>query len=579
MAVAVTGACEASLPPTWGLRFAWLWHGEVDEDAQVDTARYCSIPPGRSLRGVLEAIGNVFGRHDALRAVFVVEDGEVRQLVQRSGNIDVSVWETSWDDAIAVAEQATKNLVAAPWNGNSWPLRVAIVMAGEYPRFMVIAHNRLVLEGASVDIARQEILAACNGQAIAPPRWQVTQEALYQQSDDGRAVSDRAVAYWDQALATAPPSIFDYPSLVHEQPRYALLRMESAAAARAVQMLRRRWRVTGGTLVLAALSTVLSLYTGHGDIVFQLILGNRGDRNRRRMVGALASVGLLRLDLAGQGFEEIVRAAASASGVANQTGYCDPQAVLARKRELRLRRGVHLDTGLYFNDLQTGQSALDQEPALSETELRELARKTGIDGGSSFRASARDWPAWQESLQENPTRQDLRMFAMVQHGATMPLVLLCDTKYLSSEVMRRLLAGVERVLIAAACGKAPAADLARISGVDPVTRGPSWIRHGDGWLDLTATRELWRQVNKTDRCAIFQEAGRCGRAEPALVGYLAGDARPSFAEVHREFVAALGERNDVRAPDWYVWIAAPPEAAGDPALWRESPVLAQADGR
>jgi Condensation domain len=579
LTVPVSGTGAQTLAPTWGLSFAWRWHGDVDEESQVDTGRYFGIPDGCDLGTVANAIGRVFSRHQALRTVFRPECGQLRQIVEQTGEVTVYVYEADKENAQLVSEKAVKDFAAIPWDGRQWPLRMAVILQDDHPAYLALAHNRLVLEGASVDLVRDEVLAACAGRlSEQPPRWQVADETRFQQSPEGQAISARALERWQDVLQAAPPSVFDYPPRQPEQPRYALLRMESAAAARAVQMLRKRWRVTGGTLVLSALAAALGQYTGHSDVVFELILGNRADRNRRLMVGALASVGLLHFALAGSSFEQIVRKTASESSVANQTGYCDPEAVLALQHELELRRGVHLDLGVYFNDLQTGQTVIEVEPEISEEQLRELARLTGISESGGRRHYARAWSAWQESLRENPTKMDVRLFAMVQHGSTMPVVLLCDTTYLSSEAIRQLLTGVERLLIAAACGNAPAGDLGRITGITQVRREGSWVRCPGGWVDLAATRELWLGAAGADSGLVAEELPSV-TGEHRLIGYLTGAEPPAFTTLHQRLVTAIGVRNDVRAPDVYRWVKAPPDDTADASAWRGLDVLAQADGR
>src|SRR5262249_57014831 len=99
------------------------------------------------------------------------------------------------------------------------------------------------------------------------------------------------------------------------------------------------------------------------------------------------------------------------------------------------------------------------------------------------------------------------------------------------ETAQRLLTGIERILIAAACGDADTAELGRISGIVPVSRGLSWVRCRSGWTDLTAVGQLWRQVTGTHRCAVFAEESSEGG--PRLVGYLAAAAPPSPADLHR----------------------------------------------
>jgi len=592
LTVQVTGARAATTVPTWGQWAIWRWHGMVDEDAHFNNGERHEIPVGCGLEQVVDAIGYVLHRHDALRTVFRTEDGELRQVVESAGTVTVDVYDTTVAEAETVAETVKGQLSALAWNGRQWPTRMALVVADQTPVWLVLAYNRLVLDAASADIVKDDVMKACTGEASElPPRWQPVEQAYYEQSPEGAAANEQALEHWRRILADAPRSMFDYPARTPERMRYGYVHFESPAMARAVWMMRKRWRIPSAALLVAAMAVVLSQYSGRAEIVMQLLAANRGDRNRRQMVGTLTALGLLHVDLHESSFEQVARKTLRAFSVANQSAFYDSTAVGALLKDMRLRRGAYLDLAIYFNDLRSAADIGDPEPEMTEQELHELAGTAWQSRDtSSPDAPVYVGPVLRHEMETSPTLADARFFLVTTHGRHLPLLLFGDTKYFSREALRELLCGMERLLVAAACGAADSADLAQITGVTPVSRDGAWVRCGDGWVDRAATAELWREVTGTEPSREVTGTGHSrevtgtghsmvGVADGELVGYVAGGTEPSFTELHRAFVAALGLRNDVRAPDRYRWVAHPPTNPADPSAWQQVPVLLEADGR
>jgi hypothetical protein len=184
----------------------------------------------------------------------------------------------------------------------------------------------------------------------------------------------------------------------------------------------------------------------------------------------------------------------------------------------------------------------------------------------------KDDGAWSHS----PAQLDLRLYLRAGHRHDIPLSLFFNTRYVPIEAVRELLLGIERILVAAACGVEDVDELAASCGVTPAPRGPTWIRRDNAWIDLSASRRLWQDIAGTDAAALI--AGSPA-GDNRLVGYLATPGRPDFHQLHRRCVKALNQRSDVRAPDLYRWIAKTPVLPTDPVAWWEEQVLAEHDGR
>ncbi len=575
LAVTIAGARAGQSPPTWGQSCIWQWHGRVaDGRLRFNNSQHFDLPAEAGLDQVVAAIAQVVARHDALRTVLEVDGSRIgRQIVHGEGSFALDVYEADPGRVWDVVDEVSAAMVERPWSYADWPLRLAVVCAGRQPASLVVSHNRLVLDVQSVEVVRAEVVAAASAGTPGPaPVWEALDEAAYEQSEQGRALNAKALEHWSRALAGTPTSMFDFPPQEPEADRFMMAELESVAAARAVRLMRRRWRVAGGPVVLAALAVTLSRYSGHSDIVLQLFAGNRSDRNRRQLLGTLISEGPLPLSTSALSFADLARHAARITRDGHRSAFCDPESISALRAEQELRRGAHLDLAVYFNDMQTGQQEAESEPEPTEAEIRELAAYRAAGRWST----ATGWTGWDESWQAQVTRKDIRLLLTVQHGPTLPLMLSCDTRYIPREAIAQLLGGMERVLVAAACGEPDVERLARLSGVAPVERPASWVRCEDGWADRRATDRLWRAVNGTP-ATVVGEAAPDHPGRERLVGYVGGAQQPAFDELHRRLLEAIGDRSDVRTPELYRWVATP--AAGEPADWRSSPVLAEDDGR
>jgi hypothetical protein len=567
--VKVSGATEERSEITWGHDAIRRWHGQ-EPDASFNFYNHESfaLPPGCTVASLTAALGEVLHRYDGLRTVLRREDGRWWQHAQGAGESALHLFQ-SGDDSDGtdgdIAAAAGMALSEQPWTMKQWPMRFAAV--GDLPAvfFLVANYNRLVLDSVSVQMVVHELISRADpaGTVEAPAEpWQPIAETRWERSAPGLAVNDRAMQHWRRSLSAAAPSMFDVPLLEPEEPRFRRFELTSPAMARAVRWMHRGRRIPPSGVLLGAFSLLLGRYTGHRAIEMHVLTGNRLDRQRRELISAVAGEGLFHLDLAdGDGtFERLARAAFRVGGQAQRFGFCDPESVAGLKEELRVTRGAYIDLGVYVNDLIIQDYGEEPEPTAED--LQALTEQTVLDDAGG--------------MPNNPTKLDMRAFLVLQRDADMPLALTADTRYLGSQTIRELLAGMERVIVAAVSGQTDLVKLADASGVATARRGPSWVRCGEGWADVVASRALWQQAVPDSAATVLEELVD-GTAR--LVGYLVGDESTKLEDLHRRCVAALGLRTDVRTPAWYRVLPAAPARPEDPASWRSAPVLFEGDGR
>jgi hypothetical protein len=345
--------------------------------------------------------------------------------------------------------------------------------------------------------------------------------------------------------------------------RWVRLCLESRAVAVAAELLADRCRVSTSSVLLAGTAALLGAATGHDTVTMQLIASNRSDARRRGLVSVVALNALLAVDLGGVTFHEAVRRAQRAAMVGYHYAAYDPFALEHQQADLELERGASVDLTAFFNDTRTSdrwESLAD--PGTTEAELRAFTADTTVSFVSS-------WP-----------KQDSTCFFQITHQPrACQIFMLADTTVFPRDRVAALLRGIETLLVRAAFTDAPVAEVSALTGVHPVSRDSDWVRCPAGWVSLSATRQLLREVAGTDRLGLFAEPRGDGDGHE-LVAYLeAAPGQDATEKLHAAVVTALAGRTDVLAPDRYHLCHRAPADPADPARWRETPAFAVASGR
>lgn len=517
---------------TWGQRALWYcaeWMGEYDYAFNGQWP--VELPEGVTLAQVLEALRALTWEHEALRTTFRVDDGVLRQVVNPAGQVAVEVHRAEPGSGDEVIGELVPKLVTRRLDPMSeWPWRAAVVVEDDRPTRLLLVFSHLTLDGrASMILLRRfdELLA---GAEPTRPDWQPVDQAGFERSEAGRAISAKAIAHWQRTLRAAPTSLFDFPTVAPQEDRFWKLTMHSAAVTTAAQVVSGRLRVSTSAVLLAATATALRVLTGHSAAVLQVICDNRDDDRRADLVSTLSWDGVFRSDLGGLTFSEAVRRCYLASLNAYRYGYYDPEDEWRVWAEESKRRGARVDLGAHFNDTRPKTGYVADPPEVSEEELAGLSTRTEItfDGGL-------------------PKVDALFYMTTWEVDGVTKLSLQCDTAYLPPDTMRALLRGIERLLTRAAVREVEEEELPVVMGVAPVERDERWVRCSDGWVDLEATKALWDSVH--GRGVIETEPDDAGAHR--LVARVPAGGR-TVAEWDDAFFAAIGNRTDVRAPQRYV---------------------------
>lgn len=555
----IADATARSGPATWGqlhllrhLRRADDWTNIFNFTVQLP------LPEDCDLSRLWSVICEVLRRYESFRTTCVAEGGLVRQAVAGEGELTVNLYETNAEHAVTVAAELAEQLKECPFNIEvEWPFRCVAVLTGGRPVILVLAFSHVALDLSGALIATAEMSRQLAGEEPGPlPSWQPIDQAEFEQSSAGAAICRRALDHVRRTLHLDAATTLDAPPGDFDPVRAVVLRMRSAAAIRAAEACARRLRVSSSSVILAATAVALGICLDWTRVVFELVASNRVVEPQRSLVANVALDAVCLVDFSEASFDEAVRNAYNATIVAYMNGQCDPLAKDALLREQEVLAGRCLSLDVKFNDTRTDRSV---EPEAFAEALARLVRTTEVveepfefSGGGLY-------------------------INLSGAGADSEIVLAGDTADLRRSAQREVLYGVERLLVASAAQDIPAHELTQVVGVTTLVRGQGWVRCPGGYVDLDATREIWKRVAGTDAADVYAEPA--GPEFHRVVGYaLVVDDR-SIGDIHREFVSLLDRRGKVRAPDWYVRCSAAPRQLRDRTSWAGLQVAQEGNGR
>lgn len=275
-----------------------------------------NVPWQFELRGPLDvdllqaALRAVARRHEALRAVFPERSGEPMQIVVP----DPALWfvvedlrtlpaiarESALRDRVRRAADAVFDLGVMP------AARYTLIRLAEQESVLVAVFHHIIWDEWSVGAFERDLRAAYlagpegTESALEPASASFTDYAARQRAAmDDPVLREQALAFWRKTLAGAPDQL-DIPA---DRPRPAARSFTGAcfdfefpvSAQSAVRCLARETAATPFMVLLAALSAVLSRYTGATDLVIGSPVARRTAADFEAAIGYFVNIVPLRI--------------------------------------------------------------------------------------------------------------------------------------------------------------------------------------------------------------------------------------------------------------------------------------------
>ncbi|HYG35604.1 MAG TPA: amino acid adenylation domain-containing protein, partial [Clostridia bacterium] len=267
-----------------------------------------NIPAALRLKGGLDidalqkAFQRVIDRHEALRASFNYDDGNLIQVIQPSLRVAIRRVELPHGQNLTASqlEKQAQEIVEAeaqrPFDLAHGPLiRACIVGLGENDHLFVVVMHHTVSDGWSLSIFFQELQASYDAIVAGKPapvfpelRIQYADFAYWQRQFLNGTVVDREMSFWRKSLAGAPPALdlpTDFKEVENPTDKGARLTVVlNEKLTRAANEFARSEGCTPFMLLMAVLDITLHKWTAQKDLVLGTVVAGR---NQRELEGVI----------------------------------------------------------------------------------------------------------------------------------------------------------------------------------------------------------------------------------------------------------------------------------------------------
>ncbi|QES39982.1 hypothetical protein DEJ49_02420 [Streptomyces venezuelae] len=434
------GRRSVTAPATCAQRHIWnLMQEQLPDAAFYDVCYWVALPGRGTAQDLLDVCAELVARHESLHTGFHRDaDGTLVQQVVDAAEFEAEVWTLGpHDDPDAVREAWERRMRHTPFDPARAPLiRFMVTVVDGACVLAAFCVSHLAVDLTSVRLLADEMTRLFDARAAdrplppAVPARQPVEQAQLEQSPRGRALQARARAYWCRQLDAAPTTLFPDRGGPAGPVRYSA-GMSSRAAALAVPVLARRWRVSTSVVLLTVVARLLGRRAGQPSCTLRLLTANRSDPDVRGTVANLHTEVPVTIALDGDRAEDIARRALAACTAAYANGLYDPDDV-ARLIASARGPGVPVDLSYCFNDIREEQA------------LPDAAEDDEAVSGESLRAAMADTVVAPDEFEEGET-----FFIVIDDEIPgwLRVVLNADHRALTPSEVHAFLRDIERLLV------------------------------------------------------------------------------------------------------------------------------------
>ncbi len=260
-----------------------------------------------------QALGDILGRHEALRTTFVERQGTPVQVVAVESQYSLPLTDLSGQERGAAEAEALRlatEAAGAPFDLEQGPLhRILLIRIASDEHVLVLTFHHIVTDGWSMSVFTKEFdalyRAALNGTTSGLPELpiQMADFAVWQRKNMQGAVLEEHLAYWREHLSGELASV-EVPG---DRPRPTERSFQGGhqgveLSKQLSDRLRALSREQGVTLFMtldAAFLALLHHETQETDMVLGSAVAHRNRSELQPLIGFLVNMLVLRTDLSG----------------------------------------------------------------------------------------------------------------------------------------------------------------------------------------------------------------------------------------------------------------------------------------
>jgi|GEM_PF-266592 len=307
------GPVQAHYPLSHAQRRLWVLHCMNPESPAYN------MPGAFWLNGQIEpnlirqAFELIVDRHESLRTVFRVVDGEPRQVIQSSETVLEMEDMRSRENPVHAAITLIRQLSTVPFDLSTGPLfRVMLIRTGKSQYLLFIHAHHIVCDAWSMDILAREMAILymtyvgtpeCRHIGIShsnlpPLPIQYRDYALWQQGSEAGAQYAEDRKFWHSQLLPLPepldfPLDFPRPATPSYKGHTLRLPLEPSVFTN-LRTLAGRYQTTPFILLVSSVKVLLHRYTGQTEITLGTAASGRTHPDLEHQVGFFANILTLR---------------------------------------------------------------------------------------------------------------------------------------------------------------------------------------------------------------------------------------------------------------------------------------------
>jgi len=290
------GQSAGTAPATWGQRHVWPTLADHPGDTAQFTLRQAwRIPPGCPAVDVLAALRQLIERHESLRTHFLVQDGQLVQLVSASGELAVSLTDVGHETHERAAAEAAHRLAETPFDhAAEIPVRFGILTAAGVPLRVVIALSHMAADGDAFEILERDFTTLVSQKKTpGPPTCQPRAWSRRENSPTGLRRNSRSLDYLLTTLRDRSEPLFPKRLGLPAESGFPTILAHARGVGAKVEAFAHTVKASASAVCLAALSRSLARHSGVGSFALGATFSNRFLPDASGYVGMLAQNGVV----------------------------------------------------------------------------------------------------------------------------------------------------------------------------------------------------------------------------------------------------------------------------------------------